>query len=82
MSGEVGRLCGSLQQTCISGNRIGFLALMSFSGNLMSYGSLRVRRLLVECKLSQFKEKRTFSPSQVYSQMEIQSQEIDPLGVM
>lgn len=47
-------------KACISDNKIGFLALMSFSGNLMSHGSLRVRRLLVVCKLSQLKEKEPF----------------------
>lgn len=47
-------------KTCISDNRIGFLALMSFSANLMSHGSLRVRKLRVECKLNQFKDKESF----------------------
>lgn len=30
-------------KACISDNKIGFLALMSFSGNLMSHGSILVQ---------------------------------------
>lgn len=70
-------------KTCISGNRIGFLALMSFSANLMSHGSLRVRKLLVECKLSQFKEKEPFLQARYAQRLKDRaSQGIDPPGVI
>lgn len=39
-------------KVCILDNKIGFLVLMLFLGNLMFYGFFRVRRLLVVCKLS------------------------------